>query len=111
MKWPDTSLVDNTNADPEVRRIWVELAAKMKVPIRCVRFRTPPEACKHNDYVRALNPTLNPEKRTMLPGIAFSGFSSRYREPKLEEGFQDIVDVAFRFRGTDDQKNIWSQYW
>lgn len=38
----------------------------------------------------------NPEKRTMLPKMAFSGFVSRYREPKLEEGFQDITKVDFK---------------
>lgn len=38
---------------------------------------------------------MNPESRTMLPKLAFTGFASRYREPKVEEGFQDIVTVDF----------------
>ena len=37
----------------------------------------------------------NPEKRAMLPKMAFSGFKSRYREPKVEEGFEDITKVDF----------------
>lgn len=41
---------------------------------------------------------MNPEKRVMLPGVAFSGFSSRYEEPSLGEGLQDIVEVDFRVR-------------
>ena len=91
--------------------MWIELAKKMNAPIRCLHFTTPPEACRHNDAVRALNPTLNPEKRTMLPGMAFSGFSSRYREPKIEEGFHEIVQVAFKFRGSEEDQNIWGRYW
>lgn len=39
---------------------------------------------------------MNPESRTLLPKMAFSGFASRYREPKTEEGFQDITKVNFK---------------
>ena len=39
---------------------------------------------------------MNPEKRVMLPKMAFTGFASRYREPKVEEGFQDIIKVNFK---------------
>jgi len=31
----------------------------------------------------------------MLPRVAFTGFASRYKEPQLGEGFQDIVKVDF----------------
>ena len=39
---------------------------------------------------------MNPEKRTILPSMAFRGFNSRYKRPELKEGFQDITEVAFR---------------
>ena len=32
----------------------------------------------------------------MLPKMAFSGFTSRYREPKTSEGFEDITSVDFK---------------
>jgi hypothetical protein len=41
---------------------------------------------------------MNPESRTLLPGIAFADFGKRFREPKIEEGFQDIVRVDFQFQ-------------
>jgi hypothetical protein len=31
----------------------------------------------------------------MLPKMAFTGFASRYKEPELKEGFQDIFKVGF----------------
>jgi hypothetical protein len=31
----------------------------------------------------------------MLPKLAFTGFISRYREPEVSEGFQDVVKVDF----------------
>jgi len=39
---------------------------------------------------------MNPEKRIILPGLAFKGFSSRYQQPALSEGFQDITEVEFK---------------
>ncbi|KAF2872513.1 polynucleotide kinase 3 phosphatase-domain-containing protein [Massariosphaeria phaeospora] len=106
-------VVDNTNADPETRQHWIALAKKKNVPIRCVLFTAPAKLCEHNDAVRALNigSDTNPEQRTILPKLAFTGFASRYREPKLSEGFQDIAKVDFRFEGTEAQKELWSRYW
>ena len=37
----------------------------------------------------------NPESRKILPKVAFTSFASRFRAPKLEEGFKEIVTVDF----------------
>lgn len=149
-------LLDNTNADQDVRAVWVNLAKKHSIPVRCVLFTASAKLCEHNDTVRALNlgqevgfstlaaspgtgsmrlpdavtpardrlalvltalrrivPGLpsevhlrtidmftncyqtNPENRTILPKLAFTSFASRFRAPKLEEGFKEIVTVDF----------------
>ncbi|KAK5222101.1 DNA kinase/phosphatase Pnk1 [Exophiala xenobiotica] len=104
--------VDNTNADVETRRYWVNIAREYNVPIRCVRFTASSRLAEHNDAVRALNPEImNPEKRTMLPGIAFRSFVQRLQEPTLKEGFEEIYKVGFEFKGTEEQKKLWSRYW
>jgi len=74
---------------------------------------------------------MNPEKRTILPSMAFRGFASRYRRPQMSEGFQDIKEVAFRvcsilcshhsfrtnkyccmqFVGNQDEQQLWSRHW
>ena len=46
---------DNTNADPETRIHWINLAREVNVPIRCIYITAPPELCKHNNAVRAAN--------------------------------------------------------
>ncbi|RYO32505.1 hypothetical protein AA0111_g4400 [Alternaria arborescens] len=51
--------IDNTNADPETRAVWITLAQKLKVPIRCVLVTATPKLCEHNDTFRALN--IGPE--------------------------------------------------
>ncbi|KAF2625610.1 PNK3P-domain-containing protein [Macroventuria anomochaeta] len=106
-------VVDNTNADQDVRAVWVNLAKKHSIPIRCVLFTASAKLCEHNDTVRALNfgSETNPENRTMLPKLAFTSFASRYRAPKLEEGFKEIIKVDFELTGSDDQKELWSRYW
>ncbi|KAM0689573.1 hypothetical protein Q7P36_010444 [Cladosporium allicinum] len=107
-------VVDNTNADKDTRAVWVGLAAKLNVPIRLVHFTAPAKLCEHNDTVRALTGDLrqmNPESRTMLPKMAFTGFASRYREPTVDEGFDDITKVNFKFNGTEAQKAEWRKYW
>ncbi|KAG8414172.1 DNA kinase/phosphatase Pnk1 [Metarhizium acridum] len=103
--------VDNTNADPETRALWVDIASKAKVPIRCVWFRTPLHICEHNDAVRAHNQSLNPEARQRLPKLAFTSFASRYKAPQSKEGFQDIVELEFKFLGTKKEHDIWARYW
>jgi bifunctional polynucleotide phosphatase/kinase len=104
-------VIDNTNPDADGRAEWIALAEKQKVPIRCVWFKTPIELCEHNDVVRALNKPMNPETRTALPKLAFNGFASRFKEPKAKEGFQDIEEVEFKFRGTREEYAIWGRYW
>ncbi|KAI9643401.1 DNA kinase/phosphatase Pnk1 [Ciborinia camelliae] len=104
-------VVDNTNADRDVRSKWIALAAKHSVPIRCVHFLTSVQVCEHNDAVRALNEIMNPEKRKILPKLAFTSFNSRYQRPELTEGFQDIIEVPFKFEGSEAQREIWIQHW
>ncbi|ROV92187.1 hypothetical protein VMCG_09317 [Cytospora schulzeri] len=103
--------VDNTNPDPDTRRQWIDLAEKSGIPIRCVWFKTAQSVAEHNDAVRAMNKEMNPEARSALPKLAFNGFSSRFKEPKLKEGFQDISEVDFKFRGTREEYEIWGRYW
>ncbi|RKF53945.1 Bifunctional polynucleotide phosphatase/kinase [Erysiphe neolycopersici] len=105
------NISDNTNADIEVRSKWVELSNKHNVPIRCVHLITPTEICIHNDIVRALNDNMNPEKRTILPGIAFNGYKKKFQPPKLDEGFQDIIEVPFKFHGSTAEYSLWSRHW
>ncbi|KAI0513132.1 DNA kinase/phosphatase Pnk1 [Xylaria bambusicola] len=104
-------VIDNTNPDLEGRKEWIELSRKHDLPIRCVWFKIPKALCEHNDAVRALNKCLNPETRSALPPLAFNGFFSRLREPTVKEGFQHVLPIEFKFRGTEEEYAIWAQYW
>ena len=71
---------------------------------------------------------MNPEKRTILPAMAFSSFRSRYETPSLSEGFEDITEVSFevsgiahhswpllivilQFDGNTEERQIWTRHW
>lgn len=49
---------------------------------------------------------MNPEKRTILPSMAFRGFASRYRRPQLSEGFQDIMELPFQVSFHEPPKTL-----
>ncbi|KAI1214413.1 PNK3P-domain-containing protein [Annulohypoxylon truncatum] len=104
-------VIDNTNPDADGRKEWVEFARKHDTLIRCVWFKVPKALCEHNDVVRALNKSMNPETRASLPALAFNGFFSRFKEPKVKEGFQDVVEIEFKFSGTKEEYAIWGRYW
>lgn len=95
-----SSTPDNTNADHDTRAIWVQLAQKLGVPIRCVLFKIPAKVCEHNNAVRALaGHGFNPEERSILPYSAFSSFAYRFKQPSKAEGFQDITLMEFQVSG------------
>lgn len=97
-----TTFADNTNADIDTRAVWVQLAKKFGIPIRCIYFTAPAKLCEHNDTVRALAEGIfNPEKRQILPHAAFSSYASRFQEPSLTEGFHDITKIDFQVYGSN----------
>jgi hypothetical protein len=57
---------------------------------------SPNEMVSHVKLVLISSTKMNPEKRTILPSLAFQGFASRYQRPELSEGFQDVTEVAFK---------------
>jgi bifunctional polynucleotide phosphatase/kinase len=54
-------------------------------------------------------PPENPA-RTILPASAFSSYPAQFQEPTLDEGFDEIRGVNFRFEGTPEQRKRWDMY-
>ncbi|OAL24904.1 hypothetical protein AYO20_10609 [Fonsecaea nubica] len=114
---PSCSAVNDANAS------LISAPFTKNSPHELVIFCGSPGAGKSTFYWDVLQPlgyervnqdilkTMNPENRTQLPGIAFRSFVQRFQEPKLEEGFEDIYQVDFEFKGTEEQKRLWSRYW
>ncbi|KAJ6257168.1 [Pyruvate dehydrogenase [acetyl-transferring]]-phosphatase [Drechslerella dactyloides] len=102
-------VVDSTNPSQDTRAVWRKLAEKVgDVALRCVYLTTPEKLCHHNDGARAFSSvaSLNPEKRESVPSMAFLNYKSKFQEPQLSEGFEDITVVDFEFRGTDAENTF-----
>ncbi|CAK7563163.1 MAG: DNA kinase/phosphatase Pnk1 [Sporothrix epigloea] len=104
-------VIDNTNPDPGSRALWIGLGKKQNALVRCVWFKMGPAICEHNEAVRSQNKSMNPDNREPLPRIAFNSYFSRFQEPKISEGFSDIIEVPFSFSGTEEDYALWGTYW
>ena len=105
---PQSVVIDNTNRNRATRALYVALANKLNVPIRCFHFNTPIELARHNNVYRAFH--CPGEGRTLLPGTAFGGFMSAFERPQEDEGFDELRSVNFVWEGDEDQKRLWERY-
>jgi hypothetical protein len=70
------------------------------VPTRLMFFALLPGCQKFpigsaDETIRSLQ--VNPEKRTVLPKVAFSGYSSRFKAPEMSEGFdEEVIRIDFQ---------------
>ncbi|KAJ3020657.1 hypothetical protein HKX48_000451 [Thoreauomyces humboldtii] len=130
-------VIDNTNPTVEVRKQYIQLAAKVakdkarSIPVRCIHMTAEEPLCRHNNvfrtYVQNRNAygqwdesvklakggraTDGPPPVGLLPTIAFRMFASKFAPPTLAEGFDEIVEVDFvpRFENSVDEM-IWGSH-
>ncbi|TFK42832.1 polynucleotide kinase 3 phosphatase-domain-containing protein [Crucibulum laeve] len=107
-------VIDNTNRNASTRKYYIDLAKRLKVPIRCFLFSGSIELAWHNNLYRAYNlpPSVSSKEpsRDIVPYTAFSGFRGAYEEPRLDEGFSEIKTVNWVFEGSEDEKKYWSMW-
>jgi bifunctional polynucleotide phosphatase/kinase len=103
-------VVDNTNRDVATRKLYVNLARELKVPIRIFHFACPLDLARHNNRYRALYAPKDEPKREILPESAFASYKSGFEPPTAKEGFDEVRTVNFVWDGTEDQRKLWDQY-
>jgi len=93
-------IIDNTSISKDKRAVYINIAKKHNLPVRCLLFTCPIELCKHNSYYRnfATNGEVN-----VIPDIAYNIMKSKYEKPDVSEGFTNVEEVGFCF---DDEQNI-----
>ncbi|PCH38769.1 PNK3P-domain-containing protein [Wolfiporia cocos MD-104 SS10] len=107
-------VVDNTNRNAETRKHYVDLAKRLRLPIRCFMFNGSMELAWHNNLYRAFN--LPPSraakepKRELLPYSAFTSFRAQFEEPTLEGGYAEIKKVNWVFEGDEEERRRWSMW-
>jgi len=97
-------VVDNTNPEKADRKLFIDVAKKHSVPVRCFYFKVTKEVATHLDIQRKIN-----EGRKHLSKrvgkIPIATFFKKFEAPTKEEGFADIEEVCFvaKFEGDKDK--------
>ncbi|KAI0051582.1 PNK3P-domain-containing protein [Auriscalpium vulgare] len=114
MKSGKSCVVDNTNRDKATRKYYIDMAKKLKAPVRCFVFNGSKELAWHNNLYRAYNlpPSVasREPKRDFVPYMAFTSFADSYEEPKVEEGYTEVREVNWVFEGDEEERRHWSMW-
>ncbi|XP_003388985.1 PREDICTED: bifunctional polynucleotide phosphatase/kinase-like [Amphimedon queenslandica] len=95
-------VVDNTNPKREDRKAYIDLAKKSSVPVRCIRLKVSPELSYHLNMYRQ-NKSKGVERR--VPMVAYRTFDKYFEEPKVSEGFSEVIELDFvpSFESEEDE--------
>ena len=82
-------VIDNTHVNPEAREKYVDMASKFKIPCRCFVMATTLGQVKHNIVYRE----IIDKEHIHIGDPLINGYLKNYKEPTMEEGFNEIVKV------------------
>ncbi|XP_041455017.1 bifunctional polynucleotide phosphatase/kinase-like [Lytechinus variegatus] len=97
-------VIDNTNADIESRKRYIDCAKKANVQCRCFSFTTTIDHARHNEKFRQLTPSG--KNHASIADMIFYSFRKNFVAPKKEEGYSEVVQVNFlpSFNNSDEEK-------
>ncbi|GAA5835725.1 hypothetical protein JCM11251_007409 [Rhodosporidiobolus azoricus] len=112
---PKSCVVDNTSPSKQVRQEYINLIRSSfpGVKIRCFYFTAPIELAMHNSVYRAAYASVdkgNGKKREVLPMIAFQSFSKNLQKPTMDEGFDELKNINFKFDGPPEELKKWQRW-
>ncbi|KAF6764952.1 polynucleotide kinase 3'-phosphatase [Ephemerocybe angulata] len=112
VKGGKSCVVDNTNKDAATRKLYIDIAKKNKIPIRCFYFTGSIDLAWHNNLYRAfVQPLAELEvRRDLVPYLAYVQFRDGFEEPGADEEFTEIKRVNFVFEGTEEERRRWSMW-
>jgi len=103
----DSVIIDNTNVSRIKRKLFIDIANKYNIQVRCVYMNIGFELAIHLNNYRML--TQNAKK---IDKIVFLSFRKYFQEPKLEEGFNEIINVNFvpEFKNIEAENIFYKNY-
>eukprot|EP01022_Parablepharisma_sp_SALTPOND_P008886 TRINITY_DN1371_c0_g1_i1.p4 TRINITY_DN1371_c0_g1~~TRINITY_DN1371_c0_g1_i1.p4 ORF type:complete len:449 (+),score=64.45 TRINITY_DN1371_c0_g1_i1:17727-19073(+) len=107
-------VVDNTSPTKEDRKLYINVAKKHGVPVRCFWFNVPKEMAMHMDKQRKTN-TERKHLSKHVGRIPIFTYYKKFEMPEIAEGFTEVKEVHFvaKFESEKDKDmfNILSQTW
>ena len=84
--------VDNTNPKAADRAVYIAMAKKKKINVRCFYFKTSPQIASHLNFFRQ-NQTNGEVRR--IPMVAYRIYDKYFEAPTKAEGIDDVIEVDF----------------
>jgi len=85
-------VVDNTNPDTAARSVYVKMAKKYNVPIRCFYYKTPQPLSEHLNILRS---HMSGGSIKKIGIIVYRTFNKKFEKPKKSEGFEEVREIDF----------------
>ncbi|EGG24188.1 SAP DNA-binding domain-containing protein [Cavenderia fasciculata] len=96
-------VIDNTNPSKEDRKVFIDMAKKLGLPIRCFRMNTPLDLAQHLNYFRERKQGVK-----HVPNIGYNMFNKCLQEPQLNEGIDEINHVNFILNINPNDVSNWN---
>jgi bifunctional polynucleotide phosphatase/kinase len=94
-------IIDSTNPDKKSRKEWIDLAKKYNYNIRLIKITTSLELSKHNNLYRFLK-----NEQKIIPDIVYRIFTSKYENPDISEGINEIITMNQVGKPNDELYNM-----
>jgi len=99
-------VIDNTNPGKVIRKIYIDLANKFNVPVRCFFFNYPKNLIFHLNNLRDINKVKKIYSNS-VPDVVIHTWYKNLEKPSLAEGFKDIIEIPFipgPFKNSEDEE-------
>ena len=100
--------VDNTNPKSADRAVYIAMAKKEKINVRCFNFTTSPEIASHLNFFRQ-NQSSGKVRR--IPMVAYHTYNKYFEPPTKAEGIDDIIDIDFHPKFDDTAEEALFGLW
>ena len=85
-------IVDNTNPSKADRKVYIDLAKKNGVPIRCLYLKVENSLAYHLNMYRQ---TQTKGKMRRVPEVAYRVYEKNFEHPEKSEGFDSVEELEF----------------
>lgn len=91
-------VIDNTNIDIKTRKVYIDVAKSLNIPIYCIHVTTNIQMSRHLNEMRIATEKNNVKK---VPKIVYNVHKSKYEEPTINEGFINVYKIPFMLPPVD----------
>lgn len=108
LKAKKSVVVDNTNPSQEARKVFIDIAKKSGVKVRCFHFDVSKEVAQHMNYYRQIQTS---GKIRRIPDVGYNMFKSKFKAPEKSEGFSEVrkIPLVLTF-DNDNEKELFLKW-